>query len=136
MSFVEIGNYCSIGEYKNSISLRALEGELESDGLYTMMMRLGDDERKAAKQTVRVEEVSRNTGLVAVKFAFLKEDLTSDWSAIETIHNGLINGFEETEFWDSDEGPTFCIEEAYFKDYVEEQYIKLLDANQKIGVSV
>ncbi len=122
MAFLEIPDFCELEEYRNNIHRRAVESELQVDEIYTLMMQLEDSKNQAAKQVVMIEKVSRNCGLVAVRFSFLDEDLKPEDSVLEKMSNGFIESFDEGIFVDLDENKEFNVKQGYFRDYFDDQF--------------
>lgn len=132
MSFLEAADFCSIEEYATGRSSRMKESELETDGLYTYMMRLSHHEKQAAKQAVRIEEIVRQSGGVAVKFAFLDESLLPELSVTEGMQNGFILLKKDAVFVEYDTNNIFSINEAYLRDYFEEQFGEFLSQSSEL----
>lgn len=111
-----------------------LEDELEIGGLYTYMMQLTHEQYYAAKQPVRIEEISRKTGLVTVRFAFLDHDLLPEYEANEEIAHGIIRCNKDAVFTDLATGEDLSLTEAYIRDYFEEQFGDFLAAGDSVLV--
>lgn len=134
MAFLEIGSFCDLDEYTTNRSTRMLEDELEIGGLYTYMMQLTHEQYLAAKQPVRVEEISRKAGLVSVKFAFLDQDLLPEHEAKEEIAHGIIHCDRDAVFTDLATGEDLSLTEAYIRDYFEEHFGDFLAAGDSVLV--
>ena len=117
MAFLEEADYCSLEEYTNHIDNRAVESELKPNDLFMLMMRLKDARSEAAKAAIKIEKISEGSGLVAVKFAFLDEDLNPTSSATEKMSSGIIRNFEDSIFVDEEISKEFNIAEGYLRDY-------------------
>ena len=136
MAFLEAADYCSIEEYNDHRESRILEAALEVDGLYTYMMRLKDSEKQAALQAVRVMAIRQKSGFVAVKFAFLDEDLEPDFISAEPMHQGIIREFKGIgSFVDPDTNKKIALQEAYLRDYFEGQFGNFLVEASELGLT-
>lgn len=135
MAFLEISDFCDVNEFTRHKPNRVLDGNLEVDGIYTVMMRLADDKKQAAKQAVKLEDISHKAGLVVIRFAFLDEDLVPHWETTEKISDGIIEGFEKTFVEDHETGHDYPIVEAYLRDYFNGQFHDMLDTEQLLTVS-
>lgn len=136
MAFLEISDFCSVEEYTRNRSLRIREGELETGGLYTYAMRLDHAERQAAKQAVRVERVVPKTGFVVVRFAFLDADLDTSYVTHENMNDGIIHGADDEMYMDYIKGVEYRVEEAYLRDYFEDQFGRVLDESSRLTATV
>jgi hypothetical protein len=134
MAFLEVASFCSLEEYNHNRELRIIESGIENNGLYTYMMRLIDDEKQAAMQAVRILGIKRATGLVAVKFAFLDNDLNTDFTVTEPMSQGFIQQFESNAYFLDDNGRGIKLQEAYLRDYFESQFGNLLTENSKLSI--
>ncbi len=133
MAFLEISDFCELEEYRNNIHRRAVESELQVDEIYTLMMQLEDSKNQAAKQVVMIEKVSRDCGLVAVRFAFLDEDLNAEDSVVEKMSDGLIEGFDEGVFVDLDADRVFNVKQGYLRDYFDDEFGGFMRATESLS---
>lgn len=136
MPYLEETSFCEIYEYKRGLGNRILETNLRKDDLYMLMLKLDDSEKEAAKQAVRVNQVGRlkKSGIAAVRFAFLNNSLETTITTTEKINDGILHGFENVVFR-SRGGKMFDIDEAYFKDYFDDQFGLLLEVSSAVSVS-
>lgn len=136
MAFFEVGQFCEIDEYIRGIEERIHEDELRCGEYYNLMMRLAGNRREsAAKQAIQVERVSKYSGLVAVKFAFLDEDMQPTWLAHERMRQGLIGPFASAVFVANSDGAEFGIQQGYMKDYSADEFGDALAAFTELSLT-
>lgn len=127
MAFLDRSSICMIEEYSNHENNRIIEANLEFDTIYTYMMRLRDSKFEAAKQAVKVCNVSKYSGLCAVEFAFLDNNLEEDFCKTEYMSDGYISGKTQGFYVIEGTGQKIELVEAYLKDYFDSGFEDILE---------
>ncbi len=135
MAYLEIGSFCSIEEYNTYRCKRVMETDIEQGGLYTYMMRFDHAEKQAAKQPVRAEEIIRKAGKLSVRFAFLNEDLEPECVVEESVWDGIIACCVEVTFNSHETGDSYQLQEAYLRDYYEDQFGDMLTRSNELSLA-
>ncbi len=133
MAFLENGAFCSLEEYADSIHRRANETQLQPGELYTLMMRLEQGEREAAKKPIRTIEIAQKTGLTVLKFVFLNNNLETELETKRIIRDG----FMATKLLcmkDPATGQKFPVQQGYLKDYFDDQFGSFLATADRLLV--
>jgi len=134
MGFLETGQLCSLEVYNNHRQERVAESDLEVDGLYVYMMYLDTSDRLAALQPARIESMQKVSGFVIVRFAFLDEDLIPSHIEDEAVNDGIVSVSENAVFAEYATGQDFPVQEAYLRDYFEEQFGQFLAEARELAL--
>jgi hypothetical protein len=122
MAFLETGIFCAAEEYARGLSHRVNETQLQTNDLYTMLLRLDSEEKAAAKLAVRPLEIASKMGFAVVRFTFLDPNLNPTYETKETVANGLIAKVQGVVVTNAYTGEKFAVNQAYFKDYFDDQF--------------
>lgn len=134
MAFLETGIFCSGEEYARGVPNRIHEGQLREEDIYTLCLHLESEKRQATKMAVRTLKIVQKTGFAVIKFAFLDPDLNSRIKTTETIADGLINKLQGACMVDTTTQEKFVVDQAYFKDYFEDQFGSILAKGNEVSL--
>lgn len=134
MAFLEVSDFCSIEEYKSNLSNRADENQLRPDELFTLMLRLIDAKREAAKQPVKIQKVTEKGGIFAVRFAVLDDNLEPYAEVVQPMRDGVIDKFDNCKFIDSKTHVQYDMRDGYFRDYFQDQFGGFLQVSESCAV--
>lgn len=129
MAFLEDPHFCALDEYNSGLHKRIAALSLRSEDLYTMMFRLDDETRQAAKLAVKMLDIARSIGMTVVTFAVVDADLNQKYIATEQLTNDFVMGAKTIGVRDVESGHGYAVREAYFKDYFEDQFGEFLEAH-------
>lgn len=130
MAFLETGQFCPQDEYDRGINQRITSHEFRQGDLYMVMLSLDADECEAAKYPVRMLDIHRSYGAVAVQFAFLNKNLQEEHVALEPLEDDFIRNCSTATMCRTRDDKRFPILEGYFKDYFEDQFGPALAESQ------
>lgn len=130
MAFLENGIFCSAEEYKRDKERRLGEADLRIEDLYAMALLLDSNKREAAKIAVRL--LAKSNSLIEV--AFLDKEFNTLFTAEQAITDGLMHDFTDTTVHDNANGGSYPIQQAFLKDYFEDQFGSILSESMSLSV--
>lgn len=129
MAFLEDGIFCSAEEYVRDRERRIDEVDLRVEDLYAMAVLLDSSKREAAKLAVRL--LAKSNSIVEV--AFLDSDFNTLFSKQQPITDGLMHDFATTVVQDRENGGAYPIQQAFLKDYFDDQFGTILSESMSLS---
>lgn len=129
MAFLESNLFCSAEEYRRDREKRVNEASIQPDQVYSLNALLLTDTREAAKLPVKLTVPIEHL----VKVTFLSRELLPVSSFETAMFDGMMS-IPKARIREADSDATHPIQEAFLKDYFEDQFGGFLE--ESFGLSV